>query len=242
MELGSEPRAHYLSITSCPSCAEQPWEKEEVWSCDLFIHSQSEESTTLLTLVWKCISNFPNLPSPLARLFLATFDSSPIRPLWNVDDEPCTVSLAVFGSISTSLFSTLPLSSGLQPFLTTTTGKQLTLNQCLQHTRAVLVSVIITNTDPWTLDVLPRSPFNDELFLQLAGVLSADAYSCWVIQEGHSPLETAILLKGLSLPQVATANAGVHLATSAGSGLLWRAILIQSSFLWTPPRGSWPES
>lgn len=173
-ELGSEPRAHYLSITSCPSGAEQPWEREEVWSHDL----HSEESTTLLTLVWECISNFPNLPSPLARLFLATFDSLPIRPLGNAEDEPHTVSPATSGSFSTSSLSTLPLSSGLPPFLITTTGRQWRMwKQCLQRPRAALGSVIMANTNLWTTGVLPRSPSNEDSVLQLPGVVEAGACS-----------------------------------------------------------------
>lgn len=193
-ELGSEPRAHYLSITSCPSGAEQPWEREEVWSCDL----HSEESTTLLTLVWECISNFPNLPSPLARLFLATFDSLPTQPLGNAEDEHPTVSLATTGSFSTSSLSTLPLSAGLPPFLTTATGRQrLTLKRFFWRPRAVPGSVIMANADLWTLCVLPRSPSNEDSVLQLPGVAKTGASSHQPPQ-GPSYLERAILLKGFS--------------------------------------------
>lgn len=146
-ELGSEPRAHYVSITSCPSGVEQPWEREQLPSHDL----HSEENTTLLTLAWECISNFPNLPTPLARRFLATFDSLPTRPLGNAEDKPHTVSLATSSSFSTSSLSTPPLSSGLPPFLTTTTGRQwLMLIWCLQHPRAVLGSVIMAKAELWT--------------------------------------------------------------------------------------------
>ena len=44
--LGSEPRAHYLSITSCPSDAESSRERGETWSPDLFTHCRSEETGT----------------------------------------------------------------------------------------------------------------------------------------------------------------------------------------------------
>lgn len=85
-----------------------------MWSHDLYIHSHSEESATLLTPVWEHISNFPNLPSPLSMLFLATFDFLPTQILLNADASLRIFSLAVFWFFYTSSCSKLPHCSCLQ--------------------------------------------------------------------------------------------------------------------------------
>lgn len=80
VELASELRAHYLSI---PHALAMPSDHGK--DHGLFIHSHCEEVCYLLTLAWESISNFPNFPSPLAGLLLATVDSLPTQTLVNAD-------------------------------------------------------------------------------------------------------------------------------------------------------------
>lgn len=202
VELGSEPRAHYLPITSSPNDAEWSWEGEEVWSHDLYIHSQSEESATLLTPVWEHISNFSYLPSPLSRLFLATFDFLPTRILLNADSSLWIFSLAVFWFFYTSSLSKLPHCSSLQTLYHNHYWQTIADIQTVLTMHKSCTDVYKDYSHPrWIQWCTAQSPTNEALWLQLPGVLSVDVLSCKTLQWANS-LERAIL----SLPQVAASN------------------------------------